>query len=107
MQKTREEKIDDALKRRIENTKKALNAEDSIEALNELTLYLSKTTVCRWGLSLDDYFEFEYDEESKRLIGISYHYNFSWRDSGERIIPVNSKEFRLLEKLFYEVILIK
>jgi len=106
-QKSCEERIDDELKGRLEDLKRVLSAEDPIEELNELALALSKTEVYKLELSWggpQDYFEFFYDPESKLLIHVVYHF-LDWYDGAKRAITNHrSKEFKLLEELFFTCI---
>jgi len=107
--KTCEERIDGELKDRIEDIKEIVESEDPVEAINEYALALSKTVNYKLELSWggpQDYFIFEYDLDSKELVGITYHF-LDWFDGAERIISPRSKEWEILEQLFYSCILIE
>lgn len=107
--KSCEERIDEELKSRMEDIKAIVEAEDPIEELNNRALALSRTVVYKlefsWG-GPQDYFEFEYDPEAKELIEVRYYF-LDWFDGASRTIRRGTKEFELLERLFYETILIE
>jgi len=100
------ERIDEELRERMEDVEAIINAKDPIEELNERTLALSKTIVYTlefsWG-GPQDFFIFEYDPEAKQLKTIKYCF-LDWFDGAEKILVQGTKEFDLLEKLFYETI---
>jgi len=108
-QKTCEERIDKGLKDRMKDVREIVGAEDPVEELNEKALALSKYEVYKlefsWG-GPQDYFEFEYDPESKTLVRITYHF-LDWFDGAERTIKENSEEWKLLEELFNLCILME
>ncbi|MBO3801791.1 MAG: hypothetical protein JTT12_05685 [Candidatus Brockarchaeota archaeon] len=99
---TCEKRIDKELKYRIENFKEILKDEDPLSRINEESLAFSKKVVYTLELSTGgpgDYVEFEYDTDTKRLIGITYYY-LDWFDSAKREIKENSEEWRVLEEVF-------
>ena len=106
---TCEERIDNELKDRIEDIKEIVESKDPVEAINEYGLALSKTVNYKLELSWggpQDYFIFEYDPDSKELVGITYHF-LDWFDAAQRRISSRSKEWEILEQLFYSCILIE
>jgi len=109
LRKTCEERIEEELKSRMEDIKAIVEAEDPIEELDNRALALSKTEVYKlefsWG-GPQDYFEFEYDPRAKRLLEIRYHF-LDWFDGAERVIREGTEEFKLLEELFHQTILIE
>ena len=108
IRKTCEERIDSELKDRIEAFGKIVESEDPVEAINEYALALSKTVIYKLELSYggpQDYFTFEYDPDSRELVGITYHF-LDWFDEAERQIS-KSEEWEILERLFYLCILIE
>jgi len=109
MNKTCNERIDLNLESRIKDMKKIIKAENPIEELNNEALSLTKTEVYKLELSWggpSDYFTFEYNPENKELISIEYHF-LDWFDGAKRNIPYNSREWDILEELFYNCILIE
>ena len=104
-----EEKIDGELKYRVNDIKQIVNDEDPVESLNNYALALGKTVNYKLELSYggpQDYFIFEYDPDSHSLVGITYHF-LDWFDGAQRSIRQESKEWQILEKLFYSCILIE
>jgi hypothetical protein len=102
------ERIDKELKERIEEFKEGLKSEDPIEWINESALALTKTWLYRLELSYggpQDYFLFEYDPEAKQLVRITYHF-LDWFDGAEREIKENSEEWKILEKVFWEMLML-
>jgi len=105
-QKSCEERIDSELRDRIKDIRKVLKAADPIFALNELALALSKEEVYKLELSWggpQDYFTFVYDPDSRQLTEITYHF-LDWFDGAKRTLKYGSREYKLLEELFYTCI---
>jgi len=104
-----EQRIDEELKETIEDIRKIVESEDPVEALNDYALALSKTVNYKLELSWggpQDYFTFEYDPACRDLVSITYHF-LDWFDGAKRSIPPQSKEWQILERLFYSCILIE
>jgi hypothetical protein len=104
-----EERIDEMLQQIIKDMRKVLDAEDPIEAINEEALALTKSEVYRLELSWggpQDYIDFKYDPENHEVLEITYHF-LDWFDGASRKLSVNSDEFKVLETLFYNCILIE
>jgi len=108
MRKTCKEKIDKELKERIKDFKEALKTDDIIEQINSYALGIEEYKIYKLQLSWGgpaDYIEFKADLENT-LNQITYYYQ-DWYDGAYRNISQNSQEWKILEKIFYECILIK
>ena len=101
-----EERIDKELEGRIKDFKAVIEAEDTIDKLNKIALALTKTILYKLELSWggpSDYVTFEFDPEHKELIAIKYHF-LDWFDGAVREIPHGSKEWEIMENVFYSCI---
>ena len=116
--KSCEKRIDEQLKGRIEDFKEALEKEGKDEDLgtddlsgwiNSYALALSHLTVYKLELSYggpQDFIEFFYDPESRELYNIVYHF-LDWFDGAVKEIDPKSEEFSILEKIFFNCVLIE
>jgi len=96
-------------KERIKDFKKVNKAEEPIEELNDIALALTRTELYKLELSwggAQDYFIFEYDSKNKELVNIEYHF-LDWFDGAVRRILYNTEEWKILEEIFYNCILIE
>ncbi|RKY03240.1 hypothetical protein DRP77_06585 [Candidatus Poribacteria bacterium] len=104
-----EERIDEMLRERVGEFEEALESEDPVEWLDENALALTRLEVYRLELSWggpQDYFEFFYDPEAEALVDIAYHY-LDWFDGAVRRVKPGTREWEVLERLFYSAILIE
>ncbi len=104
-----DDRLNDRLKKRMEDIREIMIAKDPVEELNERTLALSVITTYKLEFSYggpQDFFEFDYDPETRRLVEIRYYF-IDLNSKDTIFIKEGTEEFKLLEELFYQTIMIE